>query len=221
MIRILTVSLLLALCFSNSGIAASGKSHVFDLIENDGSKIATIHIDEQSLQYEFDNSSEVIVFTGDSMMSLHKKNKSYSVQSYASLESIASQKAAELSKSRRNVDDKTPMVLDLKHETQKLAGIKVQKLVRTTNGQPDAEFWVSSELAPTGLRSLREKLRKTLPINYWSQVHGNPGMIEIILLFGVPLQGTYQGSHTFQAHAVGHSTSDSFRVPADYKRVDN
>jgi len=219
--RILTVSLLLAFCFSNTGIAASGKSRVFDLIANDGSKIATIHIDGNSLQYEFDNSSEVMVFTGDSLVSLHKKNKSYSIQSYASLESIASQKAAELSNSPVNADDKTAMVLDLKNETKRVAGVKVHKLVRTTNGQPDAEFWVSSELAPPSLRSLGEKLRKTLPKNYWAQVHGYPGMIEIIMLFGVPLRGTYQGSHTFHARAVVNSGSETFKVPADYKRVDN
>jgi hypothetical protein len=220
-IRILAVSLLLAFCFSNSGIAASGKSHVFDLIGNDGSKIATIHIDEQSLQYEFDNDSEVVAFTGDSMVSLHRKNKSYSIRSYADLESIASQKAAELSRSQINTDANTTMVLDLRNETQKFDGVKAQKLVRTTNGRTDAEFWVSSELAPPALRSLGEKLRKTLPKNYWAQVHGYPGMIEIIMLFGVPLRGTYQGSHTFQARAVGNSTSDVFRVPTDYKRVDN
>lgn len=219
--RVLTVSLLLAFCFSETGNAASGKARVFDLIGNDGSKIATIHIDGKSLQYEFDNSSEVIVFTADSMVSLHKKNKSYSIQSYASLESIASQRAAELSKLPGSADDTAAMVLDLKTETQKLAGVKVQKLVRTSNGRPEAEFWVSSELAPPGLRSLGERLRKVLPKNYWAQVHGYPGMIEVIMLFGVPLRGTYQGSHTFQARAVGSSGSGAFRLPADYKRVDN
>ena len=59
-------------------------------------------------------------------------------------------------------------------------------------------------------------------IDYWRRVHGNPGMVEIVMLFGVPLKMIYDGHNTYQAKVVESSgPNSSFQVPAGYKKLDN
>jgi hypothetical protein len=71
------------------------------------------------------------------------------------------------------------------------------------------------------LRAVGERIRAILPGDYWKRVRGNPGMLEIIWLFGVPLRMTSSG-HNFQAQVLESSIPDSsFQVPEGYRRIDN
>jgi hypothetical protein len=55
-------------------------------------------------------------------------------------------------------------------------------------GKPEADIWVTSDLAPMKLRAAGEKVRSVLPGDYGKNARGNPGMAEIILLYGIPLK---------------------------------
>jgi hypothetical protein len=65
-------------------------------------------------------------------------------------------------------------------------------------------------------------MRSILTKDYWKRVRGDAGLVEIIILFGVPLRVTYDGRNTYEARIVESPSSDSpFQVPAGYKRLDN
>ncbi len=182
-IKILSVSLLLAVLASSSGGVVPAKQFkVVELLAKDGeSRIATIRVNDQSLLFESNSNSDAVLFSDQACFTINNKDKTYHLQSYAELQTIASRKAVEI-----------------------------------------AEFWVSSELMPQNLRALGERLRTILPKDYWRRVHGNPGMVEIVMLFGVPLKMTYDGRNTYQAKVVESSGPDSlFQVPAGYKKLDN
>jgi hypothetical protein len=87
-----------------------------------------------------------------------------------------------------------------------------------SGSRAEADFWVSSELSPPALRALGEKVRTILPRDYWRRVRGNPGMIEIITLFGVPLSFS-DGSTVYQAQIIDSDSDSWSKVPAGYKRI--
>lgn len=221
-LRILALTLLLAvLPPSNAGVVSAKKSKVIDLVGRDGSKIATIHVNGESLLYEI-NKSDAFLFSDEKFLTLNTRDKTYRVQSYADLQSGASRKAVEIAQSPDSIDARQGVLLKLTDETDVVAGVKVRKLIKTSGGEPEAVFWVSSELTPPRLRALGEKIRSILPNDYWRRVHGNPGMVEIVMLFGVPLKVIYDGRNTYEARVTESPSSDSeFQVPEGYKRLDN
>lgn len=221
-IRILAITLLLAvLLSSNAGVVSAKRSKVIDLIGRDGSKIGAIHVDGQSLLFETNNNSAAFLFSDETFSTLNTRDKTYRVQSYADLQESVSRKAVEIAQSTDSIDARQDVVLKLTDETDVISGVKVRKLIKTRGGDPEAVFWVSSELMPPRLRAFGDKIRSILPKDYWSRVHGNPGMVEIVMLFGVPLK-IFDGNNTYQAQIVeGPDSNSAFQVPADYKRLDN
>ena len=223
-IKMLSVTLLLAVLASSSGGVVPAKlSKVVELVAKDGgSRIATIRVNDQSLLFESNSSPDAVLFSDEACFTINNKDKTYHVQSYAELQTIASRKAVEIAQSPENTDAAQGVELRLSDETVTISGLRARKLIKTSGGVPEAEFWVSSELVPQSLRALGERLRTILPKDYWRRVHGNPGMVEIVMLFGVPLKMTYDGHNTYQARVVESSNSDSsFQVPAGYKKLDN
>jgi len=221
-IKMLSASLLLAVLASSSGGVVPKKlSKVVELLAKDGgSRIATIRVNDQSLLFE-SNSDSAVLFSDEACFTINNKDKTYHAQSYAELQTIASRKAVEIAQSPKNTDAAQGVELKLSDETDMISGLRARKLIKTSGGVPEAEFWVSSELLPQSLRALGERLRTILPKDYWRRVHGNPGMVEIVMLFGVPLKVTYDGHNTYQAKVLESSGSDSsFQVPAGYKKLD-
>ena len=220
-IRILALTMLLAVLHSsNAGVVSARQSRAIDLVARDGSKIATIHVNGQSLLYESNDNSGAFLFSDEKFFTLNTRDKTYRVQSYAELQASASRKALEIAHSPDSSDARQGIELKLTEETDVIAGVKVRKLIKTSGGEPEAVFWVSSELMPPSLRTLGEKVRSILPKDYWKRVHGNPGMVEVITLFGVPLKLTYDG-RAYEGRVVESPSSDSsFQVPPDYKRLD-
>jgi len=222
-IKMLSVSLLLAVLASSSGgVVPAKQSKVVELLAKDGgSRIATIRVNDQSLLFESNSNSDAVLFSDEACFTINNKDKTYRVQSYAELQTIASRKAVEIAQSPENTDA-AGVELKLSDETDTISGLRARKLIKTSGGVREAELWVSSELVPQSLRALGERSRTILPKDYWKRVHGNPGMVEIVMLFGVPLKVTYDGHNTYQARVLESSGSDSsFQVPAGYKRLDN
>jgi hypothetical protein len=134
------------------------------------------------------------------------------------LQTAARDKAREVAQETGPVDPNQGVVLELTDETNTIGGVKVRHLKKITGSRAETGFWVSSELSPPALRAFGEKLRTILPRDYWRRVHGNPGMIEIITLFGVPLSFS-EGSTVFEAQ-ITNSDSDAWsQVASGYKRI--
>jgi hypothetical protein len=215
----LLISLLSVLPSVGASSAATKQSKVIYLVAKDGgSKIATIHVNSESLLYEFNGSSEAMLFTGDALFTLNNQDKTYRVQSYSDLQTAARDKAREVAPQTGPVDPNQGVVLELTAETKMISGLRVRRLKKVTGSRAESGFWVSSELSPPALRAFGETVRTILPRDYWRRVHGNPGMIEIITLFGVPLSFS-EGSTVFEAQ-ITNSDSDAWsQVPTGYKRI--
>lgn len=221
-IKILAFSLMLAVLASgNAGVVLAKQSRVIQLVAKDGAKIATIHVNDQSLRFESNNNAGSFFFDDQAVVTMNHTDRTYRVQSYADIEASLSRKAAEISQSHESPGAPKGVELKLTEETDTISGLKARKLIKTNKGETEVEFWISSELLPPRVRALGERLRSILPTDYWSRVHGNPGMVEIVILFGVPLRMTY-GHESYQARGVNSSSSDSsFQVPAGYRKLDN
>lgn len=223
-IKTLALSLLLAVFASGNAAVVSAKQfRVIKLVATGGgSTVATIHVNDQSLLAEFDRSSDSFLFSEEAFFTMNKKDKTYRVQSYAELQAAAGRKALEIAQSPETTDGGHGVELNLTEETGTIAGLRVRKLVKMNRGELEAEFWVSSELMPARLRALGESMRSSLPKDYWRRMGGNPGMVEIIMLFGVPLKMVSKGHKTYHAKVVSRPSSGfSFEVPAAYRRLDN
>jgi len=195
------------------------QSRVIYLVsKDDGAKIATIHVNEDSMLCEFIGNSESVLFTSDAMFMINNQNKTYRVQSYSDLQAAAQKKARELAQQTKTADAAQGVILEQTDETNTINGIRARRLKKISGDRPPADFWVSSELIPLALRAFGEKVRTSLPRDYWLKLHGNPGMIEIITLYGIPLSFSV-GPTVYQAQ-IKDSDSDAWsKLPEGYKRI--
>lgn len=213
----------IALAFSWPANALAQQSKVIELVAGDGgSKIASIHLNDQNLLFEPGDNSMSFLFTTEAIFTINHKDKSYRVQSYDELQAMASRGVGEIAKSQES----TPLGPDVKfrltEEADTISGQRTRKVMKMSGGKPEAEIWVSSELVPMKLRAAGEKMRSVLPADYWKKVQGNPGMVEIIMLYGIPLKMVVNGRNVYQVQILdGSSSSTSFQVPSGYRKVEN
>ena len=83
-IKMLSVSLLLAVLASSSGgVVPAKQSKVIELLAKDGgSRIATIRVNDQSLLFESNSTSDAVLFSDEACFTINNKDKTYHVQSY-------------------------------------------------------------------------------------------------------------------------------------------
>ena len=95
------MSIVLAVTWPIAVLAQRSKPEVIELAATDGgSKIASIHLNDQNLLFESDGGSESFLFTGEALFTINHKDKTYRVQSYDDLRAMAKQKADEIAKSQ-------------------------------------------------------------------------------------------------------------------------
>jgi len=203
------------LASTSSGLSAFRQAKQIELSSKDpGSKVVTFRVSARSLLLELIEGTESTLFMDEAIFSINNQDKTYRVQSYADLLANAKQKAA----SARSASDQG-VEFKLTDETETISGFTARKLIRTTKGKHDAEFWMSRELLPDGVRKLGEALRSSLPQNYWARVHGNPGLVELAVLYGVPLR--FKADQlTYQARIIDTPES-SLQLPSGYKKLEN
>ncbi len=223
-IKYLTLRLMsVALAFTWPAIVLAQQSKVIELVAaNGGSKIASIHLNDQSLLFEFGNDPESFLFTGEAIFTMNHKDKTYKVLSYDELQAMANRKADEITRSQDGAGNKPGVELRLTGEADTIAGLRARKLIKMSSGKPEAEIWVSSDLVPMKLRAAGERIMSVLGSDYWRRVGGNPGMLEIIMLYGIPIKIVNEGHNVYQARVVEGSTSSAlFQVPSGYRKVGN
>jgi len=223
-IKTLALGLLFTVFASaNADVTSTNKVTLITLAaDGGGSNVVSIHVDDQRLLAEYDENSNAFLFTEDAFFTINKKDKTYRVQSYADLQAGISRKAVEIAHSSETANAGSGVEFKLTEESRTIAGLRVRKLIVSANkGEIETEFWVTSELMPSRLREFGETLRSRLPKGYWTTMHGNPGLLEIIVLYGVPLEIASKGQKTYLAKVSSSSSAFSFDVPAGYKRLDN
>ncbi len=221
--KTLALSLLIALLAPTpSGVASAKQAKVIKLVATDGgSTIATIYVNDRSLLFEFSNNQDSFYFGNEAVFTINNKEKTYSVQSYPHLQASVRQKAAEIVASPSSSGPPEGVELNLTQETETISGLRARKLIKKNRGNIEAEFWMSSELMPPRVRALGESIRSSLPVSYWRRLQGNPGMVELVMLFGVPLRISYGHDNYYALVADNPSLGISFQVPPGYRRVDN
>jgi hypothetical protein len=212
-----------ALAFSWPAIVLAQQSKVIELVATDkGSKIATIHLNDQDLLFEPSNNSESFLFTGEALFAINHKDKTYSVQSYEDLLAVASRKAGEIAKSQETPGSGPDVELRLTGEVDTIAGLKAHKIIKMNRGRPEAEIWVCRDLVPVKLRAAGERIRSVLPKDYWRKVQGNPGLVEMIMLYGIPVKIVNDGQSVYQPRVIeGSRAGVTFQVPSGYRKVGN
>jgi hypothetical protein len=194
---------------------------VIRLAAEGGSSVTTIHVDDRFLLAEFDGNSQSFLARDDAVFTINNKDKTYRVMTYQDLLTHFRNKAAETTPPQQRSDARG-IELKLTEDTEIISGIRARKLVKTNNGQFEAEIWVSSELVPAKLRLISRDLRSTMPSDYWYRMNGGPGFVEIMMLYGIPLKMVSKGSTKYVAEVGPASSSNfSFEVPADYRKLDN
>lgn len=217
--KTLAVSMLSAILASTClGVVSAKQTQVIELSTKDpGSTVATIRVSGRSLSLEASDSAESTLFTDDAVITINNKDRTYRVQSIADLKANVSRKAAELGNPVGEVGPAQRIGFKLTEETETISGFKARKLIKTSKGEPEAQFWVSSELLPPNLRALGESIKSMLPETYWDRVGGNLSMVEIIVLFGVPLRITFD-QQIYSARVI-ESSGSPLQVPADYRKL--
>ena len=213
----------IALAFSWPATALAQQPKVIELVASDGgSKIASIYLNDQNLLFEFGESPMSFLFTTEAFIEINHKDKSYRVQSYDELQAMASRKGDEIAKSQESTTVGPNVEFRLTEEADTISGQRARKIIKMTGGKPEAEIWVSSELVPMKLRAAGERIRSVLPEGYWKKAQGNPGMVEIIMLYGIPLKMVVEGRDMYKVKMLdGSGSGRSLQVPSGYREVGN
>jgi hypothetical protein len=217
--RLLLLTLLLAIVSApGTGIVSAKQTKVIVLASKDpGSKSITIRASAKSLLLEFGENADGALFTDDAFITINNKDKTYRVQSYSDLLASARLEASRLAQTGEDTGTQG-VEFKLTELTETISGLSARKLIRTEKGEPSTEFWVSRELLPPSVRSLSDTIQTILPKNYLRRMRGNPGIVEMVMLYGVPLKMKH-GTDIYQAQ-VTESRETSFQIPVEYKRID-
>lgn len=181
-IKTVTLSLIGFAAVGSAPLVLAQQLKVISLAAEGGSVVTTIHVDDQYLLAESERNSESFLVRDDAVVTINRKDKTYRVMTYRDLLAHFRQKSSEFTTSQQNPAAAYGVDFKLTDETALISGIRVRKLVKTNNGQLEAEIWVSSELMPAKLRAMGDNLRSRLPKDYWYKMNGNPGMIELVML---------------------------------------
>lgn len=219
--KAVAAGLLITAAVFASSAAPQRPATMIELVARDGSStIGSIYINDQGLMLEPGDKSVAFVLTADELIVINHKEKTYGIQTYEEIQAGIMHKASEiagLSDSAGGPD----VEIKVTNDSATISGTTTHKVVLLSHGKADAEFWVSEDLLPAGIRAKCEKLKAVLPDNYWKKVRGSPGMVEIITLYGVPLKMSGAGHTMYEARVSPAPSGVSFQVPADYKRVQN
>lgn len=205
--------------YGKADVVSAKQSTVIELITTETAlKFATIRLDDQNLLFESYNSTESYLLTSEAFYVINHKDKTYRVQSFDELQAAVRRKLGEIAGAPEA--SATGPDIKLTEDTETIAGLKARKLIETSNGKSTDIIWVSSDLVPQGLRAAGEKLRRLLPADYWKKIRGNPGIPEIILLYGIPLKLVSDGRPIYTANVIqATDTSVPLEVPAGYRKV--
>ncbi len=205
-----------AVTFGFTVTAAAQQPRRIELVAPGAGRVfGTIHVSSAAVVLESGDGQSVI-YTSTSLLHLNHTDKTYYEQTYEDLSAMAAKAVKELPAVKE-----APLGVEytLTTETEVIAGCKAQKLVRTNPGSSDAA-WVCREWQPPAMRKAGQRLASIFPKDYWRRVGGAPGLMETILMYGIPLRADLSGKRAYDARVTdGASPAGTFENPAGYKKV--
>ena len=205
-----------AVLFGSGVSAAAQQPRRVELVEPGSGRIfGTIHISSQAVTLESGDGQSVI-YTPTSLVHVNHKEKTYYEQTYELLAAMAAQAVKDLPAAK----DAPPGVeYKLTTETETIAGCRAVKLVRTGRGASDSA-WVCKDWQPPAMRKAGDRLAGIFPADYWRRIGGNPGVMETVLIYGIPLRAERSGKLVYDARVTaGTIPAGTFEIPAGYKKV--
>jgi len=213
------------LTLSLPAIALAQQAKVIELVKNDGGvKMVTITMDDEHILFEVANTSDVVLLTAEAAFAIDHSVKTYHEVSYDEILALFSRG---LNENTGGGDGKAKAAVEpdvevkITEETDSVSGFKGYKFIRMNKGKPESEIWLSTDLIPVKLRAINEKVRKSLPADYWKK-RTAIGMPELMMLYGIPVKIIANGKEISHAQiGKSSSSSPSFQVPSGYKKVKN
>jgi hypothetical protein len=94
----------IALAFGWPANVFAQQTKVVELVASDGgSKIASIHLNDQNLLFESGDTSTSLFFTADALITINHQDKSYKVLRYDALQAMTGRKAGEIAKPQERI----------------------------------------------------------------------------------------------------------------------
>jgi hypothetical protein len=180
--------------------------------------ILSIYLNDQNILLEFSNRPESFLITADSLIKMNQKGKYYSLASYEEFKTLLNLQSDKFLKHQERVGRSVDRVeMRLSEETEIISGERVRKLILMVNDKPEREMWVSPELVPV---ALREKGKSIYMDGERRRALTKPDLIEIIMMYGIPLKIAISAKTACQAQVHEDSNSNKpLQVPADYRKI--
>ena len=166
------------------------------------------------------NDAAVALLTPDAVVDINHKSKTYLEYRYDEMKTLMNKRLEAVAKLPEGADVGPEVEFRLTDAVATFAGFKSRKLLKLNHGRPESEIWVCDDVMPANLRPVNEKMREIYTPDYWKKSRGNPGMLEVVLLYGIPLRVVVDGKDVLQAR-VSDSVrpAAAFHVPAGYQRL--
>jgi hypothetical protein len=195
--------------------------------EVQGKGTVSIHVNAQNILLEIGGNTASCLFTDEALIVIDHKEKTYEVLSYDKLQAINKQQVDAGDKYHQRTGKWLGYNREFRmtDETAIISGLKAHKVIQMIGDKVESEIWVSSESVPI---MLRERMKSTYPENYWKKVTLKPWILDIIMLWGVPLRVVGKADHgsflgrlvVCEARVFEDSISDkAFQVPSGYRRI--
>jgi hypothetical protein len=216
----------LTLCWSVTTLAQQAKVITYKPPDcepvkaiDDGSYGAfSIYVNDQSILVESSKRPESFLITADSLIKMNQKGKYYSLASYEELKAIVNHQSDKFLKHQERIGRSVDRVeMRRSGETEIISGERARKLMLMVNDKLEGEIWVSPELVPMGLQ---EKGKSIYMEGERRRSLMKPDLIEIIMMYGMPLKIISWGKTACQAQVHEDSNINKpLEVPADYRKI--
>ncbi len=220
---ILNSLLSVALVVPGFEVTISDKAQVLEFIAQDGSLRARVFFATDSLLIDFPVQQRGFLFKTDFYVYLNRSEKTYTIHSYASMLSNASNAVdPDTPRSQSTTPELSAAGFEPTGESDVIAGFRASKIVRITQGKVRTEIWVSDGIIPNALQAVGRKMRNILPADYWNDDHPTPTLVQALLVFGLPLKIIDHASQSGDLWAVAINNEgtpdDLFRIPPEYRQ---
>ncbi len=203
------------------GQVSSQPVKTIELVGPEGTAAVTLAVSDSSILVEGRDDAAVALLTPDAVVHIDHKSKTYFEYRYDEMKTLIDKKLEEFGKMPTGPDAGPQVDFKLTDAIAMIGGFKSRKLLKLDHGRTESEIWVCDDLMPANLRPVNEKMRRIFTSDYWRRSRGNPGLLEVVLLYGIPLRIGVDGKDVLQAR-VSESVRPValFHVPSGYQRIE-
>ena len=203
-------------------VCAAQPTKVIELVGQDGvTSVAVIRVSAQNALLESPKSPETYLMTPEAMFAIRHQDRTYRADRLDELRAALKRKVDEIAASRGRSGIESAIEFRVTEQIDTISGWRARRIMKLRNEKPEEDIWASSDLMPAALRAAWDSLWAGMPPDYWTKVNGEPGLPELILLYGVPLRILDRDGQTVVQARVrdDQGSSTSFEVPAGYRKL--